>query len=263
MLLASLLLAGCATPAERMDVEARSSGYARNVVQGSGFRHVVYANGRHAAGGVLHVYIDGDGSPYLDRWTVAADPTPRNPLMLRLMALDSAPAVYVGRPCYAGLATDPPCSPLDWTLGRFSERVVDSLATVIEQQRAATGASGLALFGHSGGGTLAVLIAARLPDVRRVITLAGNLDPDAWADLHEYTRLTASLNPVRLGPLPITIEQLHFAGARDRVMPPALIETAAGQLGARGVAVLPDVAHATGWEAKWPAILAGHWTDVR
>jgi hypothetical protein len=166
LLLAPILLAGCATPADRMDAEARSSGFARAVIEGIGFRHVVYTNGRNAAGGALHVYIDGDGSPYVDRWTVASDPTSRNPLMLRLMALDAAPAVYVGRPCYVGQATDPPCSPLDWTLARFSERVVESLARVIEQQRAATGAAGLELFGHSGGGTLAVLIAARVPDVR-------------------------------------------------------------------------------------------------
>ena len=260
-LLGPLLLAGCTTPAERIDVEARSSGFARVVVQGIDFRHVVYSNGRDASGTILHVYIDGDGSPYVDRWTVAADPTPHNPLMLRLMALDAAPAAYVGRPCYAGLAQDPPCSPLDWTLGRFSERVVDSLMSVIERQRTATGAAGLELYGHSGGGTLAVLIARRLPEVRRVITLAGNLDPDAWADLHDYTRLTGSLNPARLGPLPVSVEQRHFAGAHDRVMPPGLIEKAALQLGAQGIVVLPDASHAAGWEKKWPAILTGHSID--
>jgi NADH-quinone oxidoreductase subunit D len=38
-------------------------------------------------------------------------------------------------------------------------------------------------------------------------------DIDAWADLHDYTRLTGSLNPVHGGPLPSDIEQQHFAGA--------------------------------------------------
>jgi len=259
--LAALALAGCASPAERVDVEAASFGHVRSVVDGVGFRHVVYANDRKAVGAILHVYIEGDGSPYLDRWTVAADPTPRNPLMLRLMALDSAAAVYVGRPCYFGLAPDPSCTPLDWTLDRFSARIVDSLAAVIEQQRVATGAEALELFGHSGGGTLAVLLGARLPEVRRVVTLAGNLDPDAWADLHGYTRLKGSLNPVRHGPLSATIVQQHYAGGRDRVLPPALVETAAAQLGAPAIVVLPEVSHATGWEKKWPAILAGHRDD--
>jgi hypothetical protein len=176
--------------------------------------------------------------------------------------VDGRPAaVYVGRPCYFGLADDPPCTPLDWTLGRFSSRIVDSLAVVIQQQRAAAGASALELFGHSGGGTLAVLLGHRLPDVRRVVTLAGNLDPDAWADLHDYTRLGRSLNPVQLGPLSAAIEQQHFAGARDRVMPPRLVETAALQLGAPGIVELPEISHTTGWEKKWPAIAAGHRND--
>ena len=261
VLLAALVFAGCTSPAERVDVQAASLGNSRRIVVGAGFRHVVYANGRTAPGAILHVYIEGDGSPYLDRWTVAPDPTPRSPLMLRLMALDSAPAVYVGRPCYFGLAEDPPCTPLDWTLARFSTRVIDSLANVIEQQRAAAGADAVELFGHSGGGTLAVLLGARLPSVRRVVTLAGNLDPDAWADLHDYTRLDGSLNPVQLGPLPPAIEQQHFAGGRDRVIPPNLVEAAALQLGAGAIIVLPDVSHTNGWEKKWPAIVAGHRSD--
>jgi hypothetical protein len=256
--LAILASAGCATPAQRVDREASSLGYTRSLLQGRSFRHVVYANGRDATGRTLHVYLDGDGSPYVDRWTVSPDPTPRHPLMLQLMALDPDAAVYVGRPCYLGLASEPPCTAIDWTLGRFGPGVVDSLEGVIRRLRETSGATHVDLFGHSGGGTLAVLLAARLPDVRRIVTLAGNLDPDAWADLHHYTRLSASLNPARAGPLPGTIEQQHFAGGRDRVMPPGLVEPAAARLGAQGVVVLPDVAHTTGWEKEWPAILAGH-----
>jgi hypothetical protein len=36
------------------------------------------------------------------------------------------------------------------------------------------------------------------------------------------------------------------------------VAPAAAGLGAQGVVVLPDVAHTTGWEKEWPAILAGH-----
>lgn len=256
--LAALVLTGCATPPQRLDAEAASLGFTRSVVAGTGFRHVVFANGRPATGGSLHVYLEGDGAPYVDRWTVAADPTPREPLMLRLMALDPGSAVYLGRPCYAGLAADPPCTPFDWTLGRFSDGVVGSLARVVERLKAESGATSLALFGHSGGGTLAVLLGARLPDVRRIVTLAGNLDIDAWTDLHDYTRLTGSLNPVHGGSLPSDIEQQHFAGARDRVVPPGLIEAAATRLGSPGVIVVSDVTHTSGWGRRWPAILVGH-----
>lgn len=254
----AILLAACAAPATRMDAAAAQRGYARAVVRGTDFRHVTYASGLPAAGGTLNVYIEGDGTPYLDRWTVSADPTPTRPLMLGLMALDAGPALWVGRPCYVGLATDPPCTPFDWTLDRFSGRVVDSMAAVIERARRAAGASRLHLFGHSGGATLAVLLARRLPEARCVITLAGNLDTDAWADHHAYTRLRGSLNPAGQGPLPSSVEQAHFAGARDRVLPPELVEPAARRLGADRIVVLAGVSHVRGWEKQWPAILAGH-----
>jgi len=249
------ILAGCTTPAERIEHSAVSYGYSRSLVQGEDFRHVVFANDRAADGGTLRVYLEGDGSPYLDRWTVAPDPTPRHPLMLGLMALDPAAAIYVGRPCYLGLASDPPCTPYDWTLGRFSERVVASLASVIETARRERRADGVELLGHSGGGTLAVLLAARLPHVRRVVTLAGNLDTDAWADLHGYTRLSGSLNPVLGGPLPAAVQQRHYAAGRDRTVPASLVARAAVRLGAPPIVVLPDAGHTAGWTEAWPAIL--------
>lgn len=112
---------------------------------------------------------------------MATDPGPRNPLMLKLMALDTAPAVYLGRPCYPGLSRQPPCNPALWTSGRYSPQVLASLARALQTLIRDTGSRGIVLIGHSGGGTLAMLLAARVPDVRAVVTLAGNLDPDACA----------------------------------------------------------------------------------
>jgi pimeloyl-ACP methyl ester carboxylesterase len=205
----------------------------------------------------LHIYLEGDGSPYLDRWTIAPDPSPRNPVMLRLMVLDGSPAAYVGRPCYFGLAADSTCSPLDWTLGRFSERVVASIARAIEDLKEDGRYESIEIYGHSGGGALAVLVAARIPGVVRVVTLAGNLDPDAWATLHGYTPLTASLSPVRQGALPASVAQLHVAGEQDRVVPPWMVQQAATQLGSTEVVVLPGVDHDCCWQATWPEFV-GH-----
>src|SRR6266545_4164343 len=89
------LLGGCAGPSERFAAR----------VEGEGFAHVVYrpAGLRPDGGRVLHIYLDGDGTPW-ERGRPAPDPTPRAPLVLRLMALDPAPRVYLGRPCYHGLA---------------------------------------------------------------------------------------------------------------------------------------------------------------
>jgi len=255
MLGALVLIAGCATPSQRVDALVDRNGWNRTVVAGADFRHVVLGNGILDAARPLHVYIEGDGRPYVDRWTVAPDPTPRRPVMLHLMTLDAAPAVYVGRPCYFGLARDPPCTESDWTLGRFGEPVVESMAQVIEQLRRDRGHRYVELYGHSGGGTLAALLAARLPGVVRVVTLAGNLDPDAWARHHGYSPLSGSLNPAHQGRLPDSISQLHLAGARDDSVPAWMIAQAAPRLGAVAVEVVPEVAHSCCWSARWSQLL--------
>jgi hypothetical protein len=252
------LLAGCSSAPQRIDEQARLLGFTRSVLQGGAFAHVVYRKAAHASGGSLHVYIEGDGNPYLQRGIVAADPTPRRPVMLQLMALDSEAAVYVGRPCYFGLATTAPCTTLDWTLNRFSQDAVDSMAQVIERLRAAGGHGTVELFGHSGGGAMAVLIARRLHDATRVVTLAGNLDIAAWTELHGYSPLLGSLNPVSEGPLPERVAQLHLAGELDRNVPPELIADAAHRLGAAGIRILAGVEHACCWEGEWPGVVAGH-----
>jgi hypothetical protein len=53
------------------------------------FRHVVLDKPGHPSR-VLHVYLDGDGTPW-DGNTAAVDPTPRNTLVLGLMRLDDRP----------------------------------------------------------------------------------------------------------------------------------------------------------------------------
>lgn len=249
------LLAACATPVQRVDRIAAAAGMERSVIDGERYQHVVFVRGGPFTGRVVHVYLEGDGTPYLDRTTVAADPTPRNPLMLRLMADDPAPAVYVGRPCYYELVTAPGCGPLQWTLRRYSPEIVDSMQRAIA--RATDGAAALEIYGYSGGAALAVALARRLDGVVRVVTLAGNLDPNAWTALHGYTPLEALVDPLEGGPLPQRIRQLHVAGALDRNVPPALIQDASRRLGASDVRVLPGADHSCCWREAWPALRDG------
>src|SRR3954452_23247996 len=99
-LFTALLCAGCAAVA-KTDRYALAQGFEKTVVEGSGFRHVVYLNRRASESGeALNVYIEGDGTPWILRRFVAKNPTSADTLMLRLMALDPAPALYLGRPCY-------------------------------------------------------------------------------------------------------------------------------------------------------------------
>jgi dienelactone hydrolase len=232
-LLAFIALPACTSPAARIDRIATRAGLVREIVPGASFRHVIYRPAAPRFGAELHVYIEGDGTPYLDRDTVAADPTPRAPLALYLMRLDPAPSLYLGRPCYFGLAENPGCGASYWTLKRFAPEVVQSLAAALEVEISRTGQRHLTLIGHSGGATLALLVADRVPEVERVITIAGNLDVAGWTRLHHYEPLSGSLDPLTSGPHRSTVELIHFAGADDPTIPAAMIEAAAVRLGGR------------------------------
>ena len=252
----ALWLAACADPARKAASYAQQHGFHSDVVTGSLFQHRVYRAYEDSSKGTLHVYIEGDGSPFLDRNTVAADPTPRDPLMLRLMALDSSPSVYLGRPCYLGLHRDGPCNPLYWTVLRFSPDVVDSMATVLRSEAAKAGATSLQLYGHSGGATLAVLLADRVPEVNKVVTIGANLDIDAWSAMHGYTRLAGTLDPIDVQWHRTPPQMMHLVGSEDKNTPPALIQGAVSKGPVGGdVRVIEGYTHNCCWERIWPAIL--------
>lgn len=259
LFLLAMHLVGCASPAQREDALATELGFRRMVLQGDGFHHVAYLkDGREVAVKTLHVYLEGDGSPWLRRHVPAVDPTPHNPLMLRLMALDPAPGLYLGRPCYHGMQ-DASCTPEVWTSGRYSEKVVRSMAAALE--RAATGYSSIVLLGHSGGGTLAMLLAERQPKVIAVVTVAANLDTDRWAALHKQQALSGSLNPVKRPPLRQGVQQMHYAGGKDDNVPPQLVcDAAARQPGAMFKAY-PEQDHSCCWREVWPEVLGALTVD--
>ncbi|MGI9286759.1 MAG: alpha/beta hydrolase [Pseudomonadales bacterium] len=233
---------------------AENFGFTSEVIAGKKFKHQMFRKqGRkQGQGKLLHVYIEGDGRPWHSRQRVSLDPTPKNPLMLKLMATDPAPSVYLGRPCYFNLH-DANCSPIWWTHKRYSEVVVSSLDNAL--QRYATDYDGIILFGHSGGGTLAMLLAAMRTDVVALITLAGNLDIDAWARHHRYSSLHGSINPAKQAPLSKTTLQQHYLGERDDNIKPDMIRTTIEQQYAAQFFLLKEIDHSCCWQTLWPDLL--------
>ena len=259
VILLALVSGACTTPAVRNDSFAAASGFTRQIVNGTDFSHLVFMANNSADAGhgerVWHVYIEGDGTPWVRRRVVATDPTPAEPLMLRLMTQDSHPAIYLGRPCYHGMARDPACNPWLWTYGRYSEQVVESMSAALATLVSENAITSLVLIGHSGGGTLAMLLAERMPQVRFIVTLAGNLDIDAWTTRHGYTKLVSSLNPARRPPLPRHIDQLHYVGGDDSNVPPEMLEAAVSQQRNAKIFVLNGLGHEHGWDDYWAEIL--------
>jgi pimeloyl-ACP methyl ester carboxylesterase len=256
--LALLLAGGCSRPLQG-DVSrlAASAGVREQVVEGRGFRHRLFANQQadaQAGTGPLLVYLEGDGTP----WThggrrEAVDPTPQQPLAFHLFQRTALPAWYITRPCYSGLR-DADCRPSLWTSGRYSATVVDSLAAALDQQLQQHGRRQIILVGYSGGGALATLLAARLPDSVGVVTLAANLDLGAWTALHGYLPLDQSLDPASQPPLHGKVHVL-LAGGRDTQVP---LSSVAGYLDRHPETVVisyPRFDHRCCWAAEWETIL--------
>ena len=255
-----LQVSGCASPSQRMDERAADLGYSRVVVQGEGYEHVAYLKKGHgSANSALHVYLEGDGTPWVHKWVAAADPTPRTPLMFDLMALDPAPSLYLGRPCYHGLNKAKACAPDLWTDRRYSETVVASMSSAVD--RLSADYQAVVLLGYSGGGTLAMLMAERLPKTGTVITVAANLDTVRWAELHKQQALSGSLNPAVRPPLPSRIRQMHYAGGKDDNVPPMLVHDAITQQQGASFKVFPKQDHSCCWRDAWPEILGGLTAD--
>lgn len=254
LLLIVLVLGGCASPAQNFNQYAARLGFDRQLITGVGFQHVVYLKqGLAPVGSILHVYLDGDGTPWLGRNLAASDPTPHELLMLDLMAKDPVSSVYLGRPCYLGLSSSVLCTPRLWTSARYSRKVVDSMTAALNNISGAY--SGLVLIGYSGGGTLAMLMAQNLRKTEAVITVAANLDTERWAALHHQPALSESLNPAKREALPSAIRQMHFAGAEDSNVPPQLIQTAIAQQKQARFTVYKGQDHACCWREVWPEIL--------
>lgn len=198
-----------------------------------------------------HVYIEGDGRAVDARGRPSLDPTPRTPMLLEMMSKDTSPALYLGRPCYYH-TQDPACSPVSWTLARYSEATVASMASAL--QRSLPGNNPITLIGHSGGGTLAVLLAPRLPNVTGVVTLAGNLQVAEWVQHHGYSPLSLSLDPATQPPLPECIQQVHIAGALDKEILPRWIEAFSQAQPNAHYLSIERADHRSGWPFWWTLI---------
>ena len=247
-------VAACSTPAyKHIDRQAEHLGFERSTQGTSKFRHVVYAPSRSASSDTVHVYIEGDGVAWRWRYFIKADPTPKRGLMLSLMGRDTGNTLYIGRPCYFGLVLDEQCNSDLWTFSRFSEKVVNSMVEVIYNRT--EDFSNVVLIGHSGGGALALLIAERLHKTTAVVTVAGNIDTDAWVGHHKYTPLYGSLNPVKRSPLKASIRQLHLVGGKDKVIPASLVkEWIENQPGAE-LWEIPGNTHLCCWADQWAQVL--------
>lgn len=253
---ALLLLLGACREMVPNAQTALHAGLKSDLVQGTAYQHVTFVADSSTVK-PLYVFIEGDGLPWSHHGTqVSPDPTPRNPLALALALRTPGSRLYLGRPCYFAAINDPACNPRVWTSERFSAAVVASMAAVVNHHCAASCRGGVVLIGYSGGGVLAVLMAPLVPSTVAVITIAADLDIDAWTRWHGYAALEGSLNPAALPALPSRIRERHLVGDRDTVVPPQLARRYLDRVKPDYVWHFATFDHACCWVERWPELFS-------
>ncbi len=245
----------CAPPAGRYDAAARQAGLTEQIVRGQRFHHKIYRNANTVQDGLLHVFIEGDASVKQALRFSPPDPTPRRAMMLRMMQNGPAGAILLGRPCYQGLFAMDGCEIRHLGPERYSDEIVTSLLAALQDEMRHAAAGRAVLIGYSGGGTLAMLLAARLPATVALVTLAGNLDNRSLAAFHHSPALSGSLDPADLPPLPRNLLHLHFFGEKDAEVPVLLAQNTLARQRVTPVIML-GFDHACCWESLWPEINA-------
>jgi len=240
-----------------------------------------------AGAATLLIVLESDGAAWRAGGHLPpADPTPVEPLGLQIAqaAPGSWDVVYFARPCQfldphqrqSGRCGNPGW----WTTKRFSDPVVQHYIERIRDLLVAQGVASrpegeippareqqrLILTGFSGGGTLAMLLAAHWPRYVHdpasvcVATLASPLDLATWTAHHRLSPMNDLASPANdPARLRRALERVHarfFFGARDRIVPPL----SAGHFATdpdwqSSIHILPNLSHNNAWLGVWPSIL--------
>lgn len=206
----------------------------------------------------LTIYIEGDGLAWISRHQPSMNPTPVEAMGLQLaVSVAATDSAYLARPCQ--FVQDKRCQQTYWTSARFSEAVIISMDQAVSQLKQQSGATQLVLIGYSGGGAVAALLAARRDDVSRLITVAGNLDHAFWAKEQGVTPLYDSLNPADQWQSLRSVEQVHFVGGQDQVVPLSVARAYQQQFPSRhrpSIELVDDADHHCCWPELWPELLS-------
>lgn len=200
--------------------------------------------------GTYKIYIEGDGYAFNAHGRATQDPTPKGILMRELAFGDDSPnVVYLARPCQ--YIKSPICSKRHWTTARFAPEVINAEYAAVKQ---IVGDNPVILIGFSGGAQVAGLIASAKPglNVKKVITIAGNLDHLAWTQYLNLPPLNESMNLKSYHKQFARIPQIHYVGSNDEVVPPLLVRDFVGK--DTRVFEVRGATHNSGWEEIYSQI---------
>lgn len=200
--------------------------------------------------GLYKIYIEGDGHAFNAQGYPTNNPTPQSTLVREIAFGDPSPnVVYLARPCQYVISGI--CSQRHWTTARFSPEIINAEYEAVRQ---IANTNPIILIGFSGGAQIAGLLATTKQklQIKKIITIGGNLDHLNWTTHHEVPPLNESLNLENYRSLFLKIPQHHYVGKNDDIIPPFLVEDFIQNDNL--ITIVPTATHNSGWQQIYSEI---------
>lgn len=195
-------------------------------------------------------YIEGDGAAFRASGKVSSNPTPRSRLLREIAFGDEHEnVIYLARPCQ--YVKDNRCQAKYWSNARFSSQVVQSEYEAIKQ---ISTENPLVLVGFSGGAQIAGLIAVKYHDlqINKLVTIAGNLDVQAWVEYHSLPKLNLSDDLSRYREEYAQFNQVHYLGKKDKNIVPSISQRFIENHSS--IRLVENASHNQGWKQVYEQI---------
>jgi hypothetical protein len=264
LILLQIQVLGCATMPVFMDRVsvaddiAGKAGFTKEYLKAGDFTLMTYQKFNRRSD-TISIYIEGDGRAWETKYRLSDDPTPSNPVALRLAAVDPADNIaYMARPGQYSLSGVPPCDPKYWSGFRFAPEVINSFNRAIDILKEKSVTKHIELIGYSGGGAIAILVATQRSDVTALRTVAGNLNTNAFCAYHHVSQFDGSMDPIDVAQKVAHVPQRHFVGSVDKVVPFAIAESFVKMEGDKNyerITVVDSISHNDGWYKRWHDLL--------
>jgi hypothetical protein len=279
----ALFLFGCSSDQLRINKVfnlAQHANLTPSVINTSQFSIQIFTqnhNSKHAV-----IYLEGDGLVLNRYGEIALNPTPTDPMAVRLASVDRRPftKIVVNRPFHYGdrhaecslircpglkvsasrsrnkfgmtLSHHDNVSPY-WTTARYAPEVIQSIYEAINQCQQQFRFETIELVAYSGGASVALLLTPYFKNITRIISFAGNLDHKNWTSYHGTQPLFESLDPMENKEFIRKIPQIHFVGASDDNTTPELAKAYKQKIDSDKISiiVIDGFAHDGNWPSIW------------
>lgn len=219
------ILAACTTLESRKQTAADiidQAGLQAQTLPTSPFNLYAVHNNVAAQTERMTIVIEGDGYAWIGRYRLSDNPTPTNPIGLKIASALNTPAVYLARPCQ--YVSSPNCTPDMWSYNRFNNAVMASYMNALDMLVQQYGVKEFDVIGFSGGAYIALNLSAKRGDIKTVTTVAGVLDPKAWTDFHDISSLKIEQGTESLLLASQNTQFKHLCSHDDDIVPCVLVD---------------------------------------